>query len=362
MVTNLPENVKAQWRRVIAAKDPETKLVELLKFYSMVPKHKGTKNLLKQVRRQISKLREEIEERKRRKYAQYIPAWEFPKHGVARIALLSNDYYLSASFFKFLTGIDVLEAMWRHKPIYGIYSDGTLQYQIVYLPPLYISDNLDYKIASFCKTCDMLFIILTSDVYIKEIYDRLKIYGLSLEKKPLELSIKRLSSGGIRIIGLRKYENVIKNILMRMGINHVVVSIEVNGDVSEDEIEDAITRQAVYVPNYYISHFNNEYIYIKNFSISNTDDNEIVLRKNELGIFILKELKLIRVYTRDRSGNVAKYPVILREGSKVYDLAKIIHTSLADNMRYAVVIRNRNEIKVSKDYELMDNDIVEIRT
>lgn len=356
MVTNLPENVKAQWRRVVAAKDPETKLVELLKFYSMVPKHKGTKNLLKQVRRQISKLREEIEERKKRKYKQHITAWEEPKHGVARIGLISDDYFLSAKFFFFLTGLKI-NNMWKHEPIYGTYSDGTLYFQVVYLPPINISDNLDYRIANYCRTCDILFICLTDHTKYTQLSNKLKMYGISLQQLKTKVEVIRMDAGGIRIIGVNKFNKELLEILRRLKIYNAVVKI--NGKLDLEELEDLIIKQFKYVPNYHIISFNDSGIIIKKYL--NGDHYKIFLNKKDLGEFLIKELQLIRVYTRDKAGNISKNPIILKEGAKVIDLAKIIHSDLAKNMKYAIISRNDSEIRVSKDYLLKDNDIVEIR-
>jgi len=64
MVTNLPAEAKAAWAKVMEAKTPEEKLRALQEFLSKVPKHKGTENLVRWVRRRIAQLKREIEMRK----------------------------------------------------------------------------------------------------------------------------------------------------------------------------------------------------------------------------------------------------------------------------------------------------------
>jgi hypothetical protein len=67
MVTNLPEEVKALWAKATMTRDPKRKL-ELLKLvYSRVPKHKGTANLVINLKRQIQNLEEEIREKRLRR-------------------------------------------------------------------------------------------------------------------------------------------------------------------------------------------------------------------------------------------------------------------------------------------------------
>jgi hypothetical protein len=53
-------------------------------------------------------------------------------------------------------------------------------------------------------------------------------------------------------------------------------------------------------------------------------------------------------------------PLILEDGSRVYDLAKVIHKDFARNFKYARVWRDGSVVKVGKDFMLNDMDIVEL--
>ena len=161
MVTNLPEVAKAQWRRVSEARDPETKLKELRKFYSLVPKHKGTKNLLKQVTRQMARLREEIEIKRKRSVGSYVSEWNKPKHGAGRVVILGDNYILIKKLFGILSSkTKSAPSYWRFEPEYGIMEDGHIQFQLVSLPPIGISDSIDYRIFNFIKTAEFVIIAL----------------------------------------------------------------------------------------------------------------------------------------------------------------------------------------------------------
>jgi len=60
----------------------------------------------------------------------------------------------------------------------------------------------------------------------------------------------------------------------------------------------------------------------------------------------------------DHYGNVLPDAILLKKGSKAVDLAGKIHTDLAKSMLYAVDARRK--MRLGKDYELKDNDVIKI--
>jgi len=67
MPTNLPAEAKAKWIKVMEAKTPEEKIRALEEFLSAVPKHKGTERLREWATKRLAELREEIEEKRKKK-------------------------------------------------------------------------------------------------------------------------------------------------------------------------------------------------------------------------------------------------------------------------------------------------------
>jgi len=67
MPTNLPAEAKAKWIKVMEAKTPEEKIRALEEFLSAVPKHKGTERLREWATKRLAELREEIEEKRKRR-------------------------------------------------------------------------------------------------------------------------------------------------------------------------------------------------------------------------------------------------------------------------------------------------------
>ncbi len=64
-------------------------------------------------------------------------------------------------------------------------------------------------------------------------------------------------------------------------------------------------------------------------------------------------------------GTVAEKPLLMEKRSTIYDAALKIHRSFLDQFDYAVIVRKlarQRRKKVGLDYELEDNDIIEIHT
>ena len=86
--------------------------------------------------------------------------------------------------------------------------------------------------------------------------------------------------------------------------------------------------------------------------------------ETDFGKIILKFLNKIKVYTSHK-GEVAQKPLIMDTGVKVRDVAIRIHRSFYEKFDYAVIIRKsarQKRKKVGLDYNIKDNDIIEIFT
>ena len=362
MVTNLPSEARAQWRKVVEAKDPETKLRELEKFYSLIPKHKGCKNLIKQVRRQMARLREEIEERRRKGGATYLSKWNEYKHGIGRIALLYEDFNAGINAFRILSGRELdVASIWSFEPEYGVLTYNSLQFQLSLLPPLGISESVNYRILNYIKsTVDYILIVDSSTSNLKNLLERLYSEGLYIGSSIGKISISKTPVGGIRIIGGGNinYKEV-EELLRSYKIHNAIVRIE--GDVSISDIEDHILGIRIVKPGSAILLCNNDVVV---YWVERNKLIEPALKYNtrELVDHILSSMNLIRVYTKPYKDEVFEKPVILPSGSTVLDLAEKIHSKLARNFRYAIIIRDGKRIRASAEYILRDGDIVTIHT
>lgn len=357
MVTNLPEAAKSQWKRVVEAKTPEQKLEELKKFLSMVPRHKGTKNLIKQCKRQMAKLREEIEEKRKRKTGVYISNWLKSKHGEGRIAVVGLDQPTIITVYSYLSHKPMQNSpYWLYEPQYSIYETNNIQFQLVALPPLGIKDSLDYKIYNYLKTCDYVIGTIDQSQSPQNFIEFLKTKGINLSTKKTSVEIIKMPSGGIRVVGLFKGSHRALEMLLReYRIYNAIIKIEDEADI--DDIENAILDVTLEIPGIIIQR-SRDYIYYKveDENISNP----IKLDKYKLLEEILSSLNLIRIYTSPNGKQVSNKPILLKNNSTVYDLAGILHRELQEKFKHAYVIRDGVKIKVSKRFALKDGDIVHI--
>jgi len=60
----------------------------------------------------------------------------------------------------------------------------------------------------------------------------------------------------------------------------------------------------------------------------------------------------------DHSGNVLPDVLLMRKGSTAIDMARKIHTDIADKMLYALDARSKK--RLGKDYVLQDGDVIKI--
>ncbi len=353
MVTNLPAEAKAQWRRVMEARTPEEKLEELKKFYSLIPKHKGTKNLVRMVRSQMAKLREEIEESKKRKRGGYISPWNFEKTGDVAVAIISNDYEVITKFLDYTLGIPEKYLHWRALPtIYGkIFND--VEIQFVVMPPLGLNQSIDLKAINSCKKADYTICLGKTYQDLNYLSQILDSYGIYISDKKIDVRIKKTPAGGIRVIGMDT-DNIeeIRRILREYGIYNAVVKIY--GSVDIDLFQEIIMGvKSFLIGGYY--RLNGNMLIDRNRKHSSW-------RVDDFGLLIINALNLIRVYpVRDIKEKPGR-PIIMHDRSTVHDLAKKIHSKVADNIRYALVRRDGEIIRVSPSFKLKDGDIVFIRS
>ncbi len=352
MVTNLPAEARAQWRRVMEAKTPEEKLEELRKFYSLIPKHKGTKNLVRMVRSQMAKLREEIEESKKRKRGGYVSPWDFEKTGDVTVAIVSNSYDTLTKFLDYTYNLPQKYLHWRMLPtIYGkIFND--VEIQFVVAPPLGINSSTDYKIINICRKADYTLGLgesLEDLTSIKEILDR---YGIYLTPRRIDVKLEKTPSGGIRVVGMDSEDvETVRDILRGYGIYNAVV--KVYGPVDVELFQEIVMGIKTFIIGDYYLLTDGGIVDLSTGRSWSLDD---------IGSFIISAKKLIRVYPVRDIKEAPGRPLILDSGATVQDLARKIHSKVAENIRYALVKRNGEVLRVSPSYKLEDGDIVFIRS
>ncbi|MEM3328567.1 MAG: TGS domain-containing protein [Saccharolobus sp.] len=350
MVTNLPAEAKAKWLKVMDAKTPEEKYQALQEFLKEVPKHKGTENLVYWAKRRMAELREEIEIKKSKKSGSFSLFIE--KEGAGQ-AILIGDTLLRSEIMRKLTNV---RQEFNNLPVPGMIRYEDIQIQLVN-PPKILPLS---RIIGLIRNSDELVIAVNNKEEFLSIRKILEDNNIFLKKPKGRVVIERTRYGisGIRIVNLGKIidsdESRVREYIESFGIKSAIVKII--GEVTLDDIEKSMFEVVSYKPTIIIA---------KNkFEIE--DLTVLVLNEIEkLPKLLFEMLEVIRVYTKEPGEEPTKEPLVLKKGATVLDVAKKLHSSLAENFKYARVwgksVKYQGQ-KVGQSYVLEDGDIVEIHT
>lgn len=386
MPTNLPPEARAKWVKVMEAKSIEEKIRALEEFISAVPKHKGTENLLLWARRRLRQLREEAEERKRKKGGRG-PRFFIEKEGAAQVVLLGPPNSGKTTLLSKLTRARAVIREYPYsttEPTPGMLDYMDIQFQLIDTPslPFGLDDKVSWfnRVIGIARNSDCVALVIDSSwdpvKQLKDAVKELEDNGIVLRKPKCRVTIEKTSSGGINVIVNGRIidgsiEDV-KKMLREYRIHHAIV--RVIGETSLDDIEAAILSSTVYKPS----------IVIANKIDLVRDEGELKKLEHEcklLGIPLLKvsartgrgldligktlfeTLDLIRIYTKQPNGDVAEKPLVLKRGATVLDVARSVHSRLAEHFRYARVWGKSVKYpgqRVGAEHQLEDGDIVEI--
>jgi len=381
MPANLPAEARAKWKRVSEARTIQEKIKALEDFLSSVPRHKGTEKLVSQVRRQIASLRRELLESKRRKIHKG-ERFFIEKEGDVQVVLLGFTNSGKSSFLRSVSNANPSISPTPYTtriPIPGTSKINDIVFQFIEAPAL--SDKeLEWtsKVLALARNADaiMLMIDLSWDplYQLKTLLKNLSEANISLSKSFSKIKLEKRREGGIAIIGRIKdgSENDVRKMLIDFG--YTSCTLRINGEASLSEIERAIISRKTYKPTiiflnkrdlywdekitkFFLRELGYEAIFFSGSCIKKDFD------LNVIGETLRRELNLVRIYTKPPGREVIKKPLVVKNGVKVIDVAKLIHTRLYKNFRYARVWSKRftfNPQRVGKNFVLQDRDIVEI--
>ncbi|AAK42533.1 TGS domain-containing protein [Saccharolobus solfataricus] len=348
MVTNLPAEAKAKWLKVMDAKTPEEKFQALQEFLKEVPKHKGTENLVYWAKRRMAELREEMEVRKSKKSGGFSLFVE--KEGAGQ-AILIGDMLLRSFIMRKLTNV---KQEFNELPVPGMVKYEDVQIQLVN-PPKSLPLS---KTIGLIRNADEVIIAINNKEDLSLIKSLLEDNNILLRKPKGRVVIERTRYGisGIRVVNLGKLigidEKVVRDYIESFGIKSAIVKII--GEVTLDDIEKSMFEAVSYKPTVVISKDRFDTGELPMLTIDQID---------KLPKHLFDMLEVIRVYTKEPGEEPTKDPLILKKGSTVLDVARKLHSSLAENFRYARVwgksVKFQGQ-KVGPSHILEDRDIVEI--
>jgi ribosome-interacting GTPase 1 len=388
MPTNLPPEAKKKWAEAEATKNPREKLRLLEEFLSLVPRHKGTARLCVQVKKQMTNIRKEMEEKKRKKAAKSGPKTFIEKEGAAQVALISLTKAGKSSLLKTITNAKVEASpnpYTTREPQPGIMNYQDIQFQIIEAPAL-MKGSADGKAwglqtLAIARNADGLILMIDlSQNPVRQlslILDEMEKARILVSKPKARVEVERRFMGaGLRIIVLGKLVDCnfkdVEGLLKSYNISDAFVKI--SGEATLNEVEDAIYESTTYKPAIIVANkidlkgAEGNLSLLRTYVRGNLPTIAVSCERNiglsKLGETLFKTLNIMRIYTKEPNEKQhSRRPFILKKDATILDLAKSIHTDFKNNFHFARVWSKRlifSPQKVGASFALQDGDIVEI--
>jgi len=381
MPTNLPAEAKAKWIKVMEAKTPEEKMKAIEEFLSAVPKHKGTERLREWATKRLAELREEIEERKRKRGSRV--SFFIEKEGDIQVVVAGPPNTGKSLLVNKLTGARTTVADYPFSttyPVPGMLRYNDVYFQLIDTPPLTRGVYLR-KVVGLVRNADGVLLVLdaTRDFIsdLREVLDLLREEGVLLVKPRgrVVLDVYRTGKEGIRVTLMgRILDGTMEDVRKILeGYRIFNAHVKIYGEVTLDDVEQSIFESTVYKPLV---------VFINKIDAVKVDDlgvrelekilpgSPIVTGSaltgyglNNIPPSLYSALEIIRIYTKAPNAPPSEKPLVLRKYATVRDVARSIHRDLLENFQYARVWGssvNYPGERVGLDHVLSDGDIVEI--
>jgi ribosome-interacting GTPase 1 len=392
MPTNLPPEAMDKWEEVEAAHTPREKLQKMQEFLSCVPQHKGTMKLRGTIKKKMSIIRADLEDKKRKGTGKGGggPKLFVEKEGAAQVALIGMTSVGKSCLMSAVTNANVVVSAAPYttrEPVPGIMNYLDVQFQIVEAPAV-MEGSADGRAwgpltLGLARNADgvVLMVDLSRDPVgqLELVLSELEKSRVLVSRPSGRVDIDRRHAGAaLRIILVGRLVDCsmqdVEDLLRSYKITDAIVKI--SGDVRLDDVEDAIFETTTYKPALVVAN---------KLDVKGAEVNLRVLRRfvngkwpviavscerkiglDELGKALFEGLGVIRVYTKmPGSREPTGRPFVLRHGATVNDLAKNIHKEFVLNFLFAMVWAKRlpfSPKKVGLGFVLEDGDVVEIHT
>jgi uncharacterized protein len=389
MPANLPPEAINKYREASLARKPEEKIKKLQEFMSLFPKHKGTENLRAQVKRKISVLKKEIEDKKQKRTGSATgPKVFVEKEGDAQIVLLGPTNVGRSSLLSTLTNSKVAVLNYPYtttEPTPGMFNYNDLQLQMVETPAIMkgSSEGGSWGLQTLTSARNADGLVLMVDLS-QDPVEQLKLIMSELEKSKIltkkpkaRIEIEKKYMGAkLKFIVLGKLIDCdvkdLTRLLKSYGIRDATIKIW--GEATLDDVEEAVFEGKVYRPAVVIANKSDHPLaserlkQLKKFVGNSMKVIGVSCATKEgmkdLGSDIFGMLDIMRVYTKEpNKRDASPRPFTIKKGSTVFDLAKRIHSDFYEQFSYAKIWGKRLRFspqRVGGTFVLEDGDTVEL--
>ncbi|MCW4023161.1 MAG: 50S ribosome-binding GTPase [Candidatus Bathyarchaeota archaeon] len=389
MPANLPPEAINKYREASLARKPEEKIKKLQEFMSLFPKHKGTENLRAQVKRKISLLKKEIEDKKQKRTGSATgPKVFVEKEGDAQIVLLGPTNVGRSSLLSTLTNSKVAVLNYPYtttEPTPGMFNYNDLQLQMVETPAIMkgSSEGGSWGLQTLTSARNADGLVLMVDLS-QDPVEQLKLIMSELEKSKIltkkpkaRIEIEKKYMGAkLKFIVLGKLIDCdvkdLTRLLKSYGIRDATIKIW--GEATLDDVEEAVFEGKVYRPAVVIANKSDHPLaserlkQLKKFVGNSMKVIGVSCATKEgmkdIGSDIFGMLDIMRVYTKEpNKRDASPRPFTIKKGSTVFDLAKRIHSDFYEQFSYAKIWGKRLRFspqRVGGTFVLEDGDTVEL--
>ena len=307
----------------------EEKIEALQEMLSVIPKHKGTEKLQGEIKRRLSKFKEEGQ--KKSKTATYNP-FHVEKQGAGQVVLAGYPNTGKSSLVAVLTRAKVKVAAFPFTtavPATGMMPFKDILIQLVDTPP-FNADGAPTGLLNTFKRADLLLVLLdaSSEQCLEELEETLDFLH---EKRVIQPPEAEETPDGAGVDIGRRYVPY-RLIATKMDLPQSLENLEILQELKPD---------------------------LSLLTLSVKDEAGL----NQLKEIIFEDLKIIRVYTKTPGKEPdMETPFVLKKGDTVVDLAYSIHRDFPERLKNARLWGSSKfeGQSVARDYVLEDGDIVEI--
>ncbi|HUX06563.1 MAG TPA: GTPase [Acidobacteriota bacterium] len=328
MPANLTPEYYAAEKQFKSATSPAEKMAALQEMLRSIPKHKGTEKMQADIKRRISRMRKE-QARKggpRKSSGIYVK-----KCGEGQVVLVGPPNAGKSELLERLSNANPKVADYpftTRMPLPGMMQFENVQIQLVDLPPI-AEGYIESWLPQIIRVADAALMVLSArnDDILSQYEDTLRI----------------LKNHKIMLYGFDEPED------LAVGIEPLLTMIVANKMDLPNAAENLEIFKEFYGDQFEI------------LTVSTNDEESL----NSLKRSVFDALQLLRIYTKTPGKEPDKeHPFVLHRGDTLHDLAEAIHKDIAGKLKTAKVWGSGkfDGQLVNKDYELVDEDIVEIHS
>ncbi len=379
----MPSNVTFEFaqakQKYEAARTLEDKLVCLREMRRHAPSHKGAEHLRAEISKKIKTVKDQMQRQTdQRKKTSGGKSLAVKKEGIGQIVLVSFPNVGKSSLINLLTNAKLEVASYpftTKKPEVGMVDFKGAKIQLVELPGIVKGSSAGKasgsELLSIARNADALVFLFSSESFLKEweiLKKEFETVFIKVNMHRPKIFIKKSKFKGITISGkqfLKMPEVEFKKLLKSEGFFHSSAVLE--EETTLEKIEEILDTRLVYKKAIAIV--------VDKFG-TGVDEMKLKRLKKDFSVFVfsndLTDLNVLKskifgllgkilVWTKKPGEDKAVEPIALRKGSTVADLAENLHKDFK-SFKFAKIYGSGkfDGQRVSRSYELQDDDVIEI--